>query len=53
MLRKYRLMREMTLRIVAKEMGIAAATLMRIEQGQQCDSVTLRKILIYLLEDAA
>lgn len=49
-LRNYRRMRDMGLREMAKEFGIGAATLMRIEQGYVMDGLTLAKILKWLLE---
>ena len=48
-LRKYRLMKKCDLRTQAKELGIAAATLLRIEQGKDCDAKTLAKILNWLM----
>jgi transcriptional regulator with XRE-family HTH domain len=48
-LRKYRVMNELTLREVGKEIGIGAATLMRLEQGHVPDGTTLAKVLQWLL----
>lgn len=48
-IRRWRLMEERTLREVGKEMGISAATLLRIEQGEACDSGTLALLLTWLL----
>lgn len=48
-LRKYRVVSEITLREFGQKMGISAATLLRIEQGKECDSFTLTKVLMYLL----
>lgn len=50
-LRKYRIMNELTLREVGKEIGIGAATLMRLEQGRIPDGATLAKILNWLLAE--
>jgi transcriptional regulator with XRE-family HTH domain len=49
-LRKYRVISELTLRDVGKEIGIGAATLMRIEQGRVPDGDTLAKILVWLFK---
>lgn len=43
-IRTYRLMQELTLRELGKEIGIGAATLMRLEQGRDPDGPTLAKI---------
>lgn len=48
-LRKYRRVRDIGLREMAKEFQIGAATLMRIEQGYDMDGKTLAKILNWLL----
>ena len=45
MLRCYRQMHEVELRSVAKEIGISAATLMRLEHGYDCDAATMLKVL--------
>lgn len=50
MIRCYRQMNERELRTVAKEIGISAATLMRIEHGRECDASTLMKILQWMME---
>jgi transcriptional regulator with XRE-family HTH domain len=49
-IRKYRVTSELTLRDVGKEIGIGAATLMRIEQGRDPDGSTLAKILAWLFD---
>lgn len=49
-LKKYRLMMEYDLRAVAKEIGISAATLMRIEHGREIDAKTFLKIINWLME---
>ena len=49
-MRRWRLMEERTLRNVAKEIGVSAATLMRFEQGQDLSGTALHKILLWLLE---
>jgi len=48
-IRRYRVTNELTLRDVGKEIGIGAATLMRLEQGRAPDGVTLAKVLAWLL----
>lgn len=45
-------MLELNLRTAAKQMGISAATLLRIEQGRGMDGRTLAKILAWLMEEA-
>lgn len=47
-IRKYRVTSELTLREVGKEIGISAATLMRVEEGRDPDGSTLAKILAWL-----
>ena len=47
-IRKYRVTSELTLREVGKEIGIGAATLMRLEQGRDPDGPTLLKIFAWL-----
>jgi transcriptional regulator with XRE-family HTH domain len=49
-IRKYRVTSELTLREVGKEIGISAATLMRIEGGRDPDGSTLAKILAWLFK---
>lgn len=50
-MRRYRVTNELTLREVGKEIGIGAATLMRLEQGRDPDSRTLTKVLAWLFSD--
>lgn len=47
-LKKYRLMMEMDLRTLAKEIGIGASTLMRLEHGYDPEYQTFKKILDWL-----
>jgi transcriptional regulator with XRE-family HTH domain len=47
-IRAYRMHRELSLRDVAKEIGLGAATLMRFELGQEIDAKTFLKILTWL-----
>lgn len=47
-LRKWRIMSERDLRSVGAEIGISAATLMRLEQGRDPDGKTLAKVLAWL-----
>lgn len=51
-LRRWRLMAERGLRDVGAEIGVSAATLMRIEQGHVPDGKTLAKLLAWLLSVA-
>lgn len=46
-IRKYRVTSELTLREVGGEIGIGAATLMRLEQGRDPDGPTLAKIIAW------
>jgi transcriptional regulator with XRE-family HTH domain len=48
-LKRYRVISELSLRDLASEIGVGAATLMRLEQGRVPDGETLAKILIWLL----
>lgn len=47
-LHKWRVFEERSLRDVAKEMGVSAATLLRIEQGYDFDAKTMAKIWLWL-----
>jgi len=47
-IRAYRMHRELSLRYVANEIGIGAATLMRFENGQDIDAQTFMKVLTWL-----
>lgn len=49
-LKRWRITSERDLRSVAKEIGIGAATLMRIEQGQMFDVETWLKIQAWLFK---
>lgn len=49
MLRLYRTVRRLSLRDLAPQIGIASATLMRIETGQGIDAATLLKLWTWLL----
>lgn len=48
-IRRYRVTSELSLRDVGKDIGIGAATLMRLEQGRDPDGATLTKVLMWLL----
>lgn len=50
-IRRYRVTNELSLREVGKEIGIGAATLMRLEQGRDPDGRTVAKVLAWLLAD--
>ena len=47
-MKKYRLMVELDLRSLSKEIGIGASTLMRLEMGHDPDYRTFKKILDWL-----
>lgn len=47
-LRRWRLAEDLTLREVAKQMGVNFTTLSRIEQGQPMDGRTLATILAWM-----
>lgn len=49
-IRKYRLMSEKTVRGLASEIGISAATLSRVENGDMMDGRTLTKILVWMMQ---
>jgi transcriptional regulator with XRE-family HTH domain len=49
-IRHYRVFNELALREVSKEIGIGAATLMRLEHGLEPDGRTLAKVLVWLME---
>lgn len=51
-IRRWRLMEEKDLREVGKEIGISAATLLRIEQGHDPAGETLAKVLGWLMRSA-
>lgn len=52
-IRRYRVTNELSLREVGKEIGIGAATLMRLEQGRDPDGRTVAKVLAWLFTDEA
>jgi len=43
--------REISLRNLAKEIGISASTLSRLETGENVDAQSLSKILIFLISN--
>lgn len=47
-IKKYRLMMELDLRTLAKEIGIGASTLMRLEHGYDLDYRTFKKVLDWM-----
>ena len=49
----YRFANRRGVRGVAREIGISAATLNRIERGENCDAVSLTKILAWLFDGVA
>ena len=48
-IKKWRLMSELTLRQAAKQIGIGHCTLMRLEMGHSPRAETLRAVLIWML----
>jgi transcriptional regulator with XRE-family HTH domain len=48
-LRKWRYSQELDLRTVSAQIGIAPATLMRIEQGRSFDALTMVMLLEWLM----
>jgi transcriptional regulator with XRE-family HTH domain len=52
-IRRYRVTSELSLRNMGREIGISAATLMRLEQGRDPDGATLTKVLIWLFKPTA
>lgn len=52
-LRRYRRVEDMDLRTMAKQLGISAATLMRVEIGHDPEGQTLAKLLRWMLEPVA
>jgi transcriptional regulator with XRE-family HTH domain len=50
-IRKYRLHQELTIRELAKDIGVGTATLHRIENGENMDGDTLSKIVIWMLKE--
>lgn len=48
-IRKYRTMTELSAAELATEIGISAATLCRIEVGENMDGQTLRRVLEWLM----
>ena len=50
-LRSYRVLREIGVRDLGKEIGVSAATISRIEQGKPCDGRTFVKIFNWLFKE--
>ena len=50
-LRKWRMVEDKTIRVAAKEIGIGASALARIEQGKQPGANILANVLFYLIRD--
>ena len=48
-LKKWRIIEQITIREAGKQMGISAATLSRIENGETMDGATLAKILSWMV----
>ena len=49
--RKWRLINELTVRELADDIGFSAATLTRIEQGHAMDASTLMKVFNWLCKE--
>lgn len=52
-LRRWRLVEDLELREVASQIGIGAATLMRIEHGHSFDAATMMKVWVWLMTTQA
>ena len=50
-LRRWRIVEEVTLRKMAAEIGTSAATLCRLEKGENVDGLTLVRVLAWLFAD--
>lgn len=48
-LRRWRLLSDLTLQKASREIGIPIPTLSRIEHGEKMDGETLAKVLVWLL----
>lgn len=51
-LHRWRINEGVTLREAAKQIGVAAATLMRLEHGRQPEGPTLVKLMVWLLAES-
>lgn len=51
-LHRWRINEGVTLRNAGKQIGVAPATLMRLEHGRQPEGPTLVKLLVWLLTEA-
>jgi DNA-binding XRE family transcriptional regulator len=49
MLRVYRASQDISQKVLARDIGIEAATLCRIEDGKTGDQITIGKIIVWLL----
>jgi transcriptional regulator with XRE-family HTH domain len=52
-LRAYRILNEKTIRELAKEIGLSAATAMRIEHGYAMDAANLLKVLNWMMRNSS
>jgi len=52
-IRKFRVMSELSQRDLAKQIGLNVSTLCRIENGEGMDGKTLAKVLLWLMEEGA
>lgn len=51
-LHSYRVMNEISLRDLGKQLGISAATLMRLEKGNNIDAQSMFKVMQWLFGNA-
>lgn len=51
LIKKYRTMMDIDLRTLAKEIGVSAATLMRLEHGYIPDGTTIKKTLAWMFSE--
>ncbi len=52
-MRKFRVMSELSQRDLAEQIGLNVSTICRIENGEGMDGKTLAKVLVWLTEEAA
>ena len=52
-LKSYRYFNGLSVRALAKNIGISYSSLNRIENGSECDSYILAKILVWLLKKSS
>lgn len=52
LIRLYRAVENISLRVLAKQIGISASTLSRVERGYECDQTTMLFLIRWLFEGA-